>query len=102
MKRIAIATGATALAAMLGCTTMTPQQPGTVLGAAIDRGVWVALAPDKDTILALQIATGTDAFQWRPLIPRKGFPGWSDDHASILPLLEDWRNWVPDVIKDVR
>jgi hypothetical protein len=64
--------------------------------------VWVALAPREDTLLALQTASADDAHLWRPLVGRKGFPGWSDDYATIIPLLEDWRNWVPDAIKDVR
>jgi SAM-dependent methyltransferase len=64
--------------------------------------VWVALAPSEDTLLALQISSAEDAWLWRPLVGRAGFPGWTDDYASILPLLEDWRNWVPDVMKDVR
>jgi hypothetical protein len=64
--------------------------------------VWIAMAPDLDTLLALQIASGADAYLWRPLKERKDFKGWTDDHASILPLLEDWRNWVPDVMKDLR
>jgi hypothetical protein len=63
--------------------------------------VWVALAPQEDTLLALQISSAEDARLWRPLVGRAGFAGWSDDYASILPLLEDWRNWVPDAIKDV-
>jgi spermidine synthase len=64
--------------------------------------VWVALAPQKDTLLALQISSAEDARLWRPLVARPGFAGWSDDYATIIPLLEDWRNWVPDAIKDVR
>jgi SAM-dependent methyltransferase len=64
--------------------------------------VWVALAPSEDTLLALQISSAEDAWLWRPLVGRAGFAGWTDDYASILPLLEDWRNWVPDVMKDVR
>jgi spermidine synthase len=64
--------------------------------------VWVALAPQEDTLLALQISSAQDARLWRPLVGRPGFAGWSDDYATIIPLLEDWRNWVPDAIKDVR
>jgi spermidine synthase len=64
--------------------------------------VWVALAPQEDTLLALQISSAEDAHKWRPLVGRAGFPGWSDDYATIIPLLEDWSNWVPDSIKDVR
>jgi len=64
--------------------------------------VWVALAPNADTLMALRISSADDAYLWRPLVERPGFPGWTDDYSSIIPLLEDWRNWVPDAIKDVR
>jgi hypothetical protein len=67
----------------------------------ITTSVWVALAPDPDTILSLQIASAGDAHLWRPLMARKGFAGWSDDYASLLPLLEDWRSWLPDVMRDM-
>jgi spermidine synthase len=69
---------------------------------SMSMSVWVALAPQQDTLLALQISSAEDAHLWRPLVGRPGFPGWSDDYATIIPLLEDWRNWVPDAIKDVR
>jgi hypothetical protein len=29
---------------------------------------------------------------WRPLNARAGFSGWTDDHASILPLLKPIRS----------
>jgi SAM-dependent methyltransferase len=61
--------------------------------------VWVALARDPDTLLALRISSAGDAHLWRPLEERPGFAGWSDDYASILPLLEDWSNWVPDILE---
>ena len=61
--------------------------------------VWVALTRDPDQLLALQIASREDAHLWMPLSRRPGFPGWSDDYASILPLLEDWRSWLPDALK---
>jgi spermidine synthase len=63
--------------------------------------VWVAMAPNPNTILSLKLASAEDAHLWRDLKPRPGFPGWTDDYASILPLLEDWRNWVPDGVKDL-
>jgi spermidine synthase len=69
---------------------------------SMSMSVWVALAPQEDTLLALRISSAEDAHLWRPLVGRPGFPGWSDDYATIIPLLEDWRNWVPDAIKDVR
>jgi spermidine synthase len=60
--------------------------------------VWVAMARDPDTLLALRISSGDDAHLWKALPGRPGFPGWSDDYASILPLLEDWNNWFPDIL----
>jgi SAM-dependent methyltransferase len=69
---------------------------------SMSMSVWVALAPKEDTLLALRVSSAADAHLWRPLIGRAGFDGWSDDYATIIPLLEDWRNWVPDAIKDVR
>jgi hypothetical protein len=61
--------------------------------------VWVALSRDRESLFALKIFSGEDAYLWRPLNARPGFSGWSDDHASILPLLEDWRNWVPKQLR---
>ena len=64
-------------------------------GQNLSSSVWVAMARSPRAIEALRAASGADAPSWRPLVLRKGFPGWTDDYASILPLLEDWRNWVP-------
>ncbi|HEX9963608.1 MAG TPA: fused MFS/spermidine synthase [Allosphingosinicella sp.] len=68
-------------------------------GRNLSRSVWVAMARDDDTLMTLRIASAEDAHQWRPLLGRRGFPGWTDDYASILPLLEDWRAWLPGVLK---
>jgi SAM-dependent methyltransferase len=57
--------------------------------------IWVAMSPRRDMLERLRQASGTDAYLWRPLKPRPGFAGWTDDHASILPVLEDWRSWLP-------
>jgi hypothetical protein len=57
------------------------------------------MAPTTDTLIGLKIASADDAGKWKPLRLRPGFSGWSDDYASILPLLEDWSNWAPDVLK---
>jgi spermidine synthase len=65
----------------------------------VTMSVWVAMAPQEDTLMALRISSAEDAHLWLPLTERKGFPGWSDDYASIIPLLEDWKNWVPDMLK---
>ena len=31
--------------------------------------------------------SGEDAYGWRSVEPRPGFSGWTDDHASILPII---------------
>ncbi len=48
--------------------------------------LWVALARDPDTLARLQDATGRA--KWRLARVRPGFAGWTDDHASILPLIK--------------
>jgi SAM-dependent methyltransferase len=65
----------------------------------VSRSIWVAMANDRDTLLTLGIASGEDAHLWRPLRQRPGFPGWTDDYASILPVLEDWHAWLPGMLK---
>lgn len=57
--------------------------------------IWVALSPRPEAIERLRQASGADRALWLPLKERPGFRGWTDDHASILPLLEDWRSWLP-------
>jgi SAM-dependent methyltransferase len=45
--------------------------------------LWVALSRDPKVLAKLQgMGEG-----WRPLAARAGYGGWSDDYASILPLL---------------
>jgi SAM-dependent methyltransferase len=47
--------------------------------------VWVAMSRDPATLDRLVQATNPNG--WRPLKQRPGFAGWSDDYASIIPLL---------------
>ena len=56
----------------------------------LNSSVWVALSRDPGTLLLLQIASGKSGRDWRTLPELPGFAGWSDDHASILPLLKDF------------
>jgi spermidine synthase len=49
------------------------------------RSVWIALSHSPQTLGRLVAA---DPAGWRPLQPRRGFAGWSDDHASLLPLIK--------------
>jgi hypothetical protein len=44
---------------------------------------WIALTRDQE-VFAKLVASGGD---WRPLRPRPDFKAWSDDYATILPLL---------------
>ncbi len=45
---------------------------------------WIALSPSRDTLEGLVTRSGET---WDPLPPRPGFAPWTDDHASVLPLI---------------
>jgi hypothetical protein len=45
---------------------------------------WIALSPNRDTLGAL---VSRDPEDWRPLHPRARFAPWTDDYASLLPLI---------------
>jgi SAM-dependent methyltransferase len=49
--------------------------------------VWIALSRNPRTLRTLVGLSGDDAGHWLRIEPRPGFSGWSDDHASILPIL---------------
>jgi SAM-dependent methyltransferase len=57
--------------------------------------IWIAMSPDPAALQRLEDASGPDRAKWETLRPRPGFAGWTDDHASILPILESWRSWIP-------
>jgi hypothetical protein len=65
----------------------------------LSASIWVAMARDPQALERLKQASGADSYLWRPLKARPGFAGWTDDHASVLPLLESWRNWVPPSVQ---
>ncbi|KQN09745.1 hypothetical protein ASE85_02035 [Sphingobium sp. Leaf26] len=48
--------------------------------------IWVALSRDPAQLEHLVALSGRE--QWQLLKPRPGFPAWTDDHASILPVLK--------------
>ena len=52
--------------------------------------VWVAMSRDPATLD--RMVALTDAEGWQPLESRPGFPGWTDDYSSILPLLKRLTN----------
>ena len=47
---------------------------------------WIALSPSPATIARLEQASGPD--KWSVLASRPGFAPWTDDHASILPVIK--------------
>ncbi|MEO8454274.1 MAG: fused MFS/spermidine synthase [Sphingomicrobium sp.] len=47
---------------------------------------WIALSRSAQTIARLEKASGEG--RWTPLMPRPGFTAWTDDHASILPIIK--------------
>jgi SAM-dependent methyltransferase len=49
---------------------------------------WVALTRDRQTMEDLIAASGAPT-QWKKLRTQPGFAGWTDDYASILPLIEE-------------
>ena len=56
--------------------------------------VWIALSRNPTTLERLTRLSGADAADRETLTPTPGFSGWSDDHASILPII-NWRNLWP-------
>ena len=50
---------------------------------------WIALTRDPQRMAALKAATG--AANWLPLPTEAGVPAWSDDFASILPVIKAFR-----------
>ena len=56
--------------------------------------VWIAMTRNPQTLARLMQLSGNDATAWRSLNPRPGFSGWTDDHASILPIL-NFQSFLP-------
>ena len=69
-----------------------PEEDEEVLNATIS--VWIALSRNPATIERLQALSGDDAMFWETVEPKPGFAGWSDDHASILPII-NWGSMWP-------
>ena len=69
-----------------------PEEDEEVLNATIS--VWIALSRNPATIQRLQALSGADALFWETVEPQPGFEGWSDDHASILPII-NWGSMWP-------
>jgi SAM-dependent methyltransferase len=69
-----------------------PDERDEVLNATIS--VWIALSRNPATVERLIALSGDDAIYWEPVVPQPGFDGWSDDHASILPII-NFRSMLP-------
>ena len=50
---------------------------------------WIALSRSPRSIARLVALSGAKG-NWLGLVDRPGFAGWTDDYATILPLLKDW------------
>jgi hypothetical protein len=51
------------------------------------RSTWIALSRDESKIAELMLASINEG-EWTIISPTPGFDGWTDDYASILPLLK--------------
>jgi hypothetical protein len=73
-----------------------PTEEEEVLNATLS--VWIALSRNPATIDRLVQLSGADAMNWTTLERRPGFEGWSDDHASILPII-NYRSLMPAMLR---
>ncbi len=62
---------------------MMSYRPDKREGSQAATSDWIMMTRDP-AVFAKMIGDGGP---WRPLEPRKGFTGWSDDYATILPLV---------------
>lgn len=68
-----------------------PEEEEEVLNATLS--VWIALSRNPAMIDRLQTLSGDDSIYWETVEPKPGFAGWSDDHASILPIINFSSMW---------
>jgi spermidine synthase len=66
-------------------STYVPTPAETARYASVS--IWIALARDQQMLDNLELASRGEG-AWGLLDRRSGFDGWSDDHASILPVLK--------------
>ena len=62
-----------------------PTEDEKLMNATVS--IWIALSRNPATLDRLVQASGDDSSQWLALDRTPGFAGWSDDYASILPIL---------------
>ena len=68
-----------------------PEEDEEALNATIS--VWIALSRNPATIERLVQLSGADSEYWEVLETTPGFSGWTDDHASILPII-NYPQWL--------
>jgi spermidine synthase len=73
-----------------------PTEEEEILNATLS--VWIALSRNPATIDRLVQLSGEDSMNWTTLETRPGFAGWSDDHASILPII-NYRSLMPAMLR---
>jgi hypothetical protein len=49
--------------------------------------VWIALSRNPESLQRMMQLSGNDSTAWRGIDLRPGFTGWTDDYASILPII---------------
>lgn len=62
-----------------------PSEEEEIMNATVS--VWIALSRNPATIDRLVQMSGEDSINWTVLETRPGFEGWTDDHASILQIV---------------
>jgi SAM-dependent methyltransferase len=60
--------------------------------------VWIALSRNPASIDRLVELSGEDSMNWTMLERQAGFSGWSDDHASILPII-NYQSLMPAMLR---
>ena len=58
-------------------------------GRNVTVSVWVAMSRNEGMLNKMIVESGENLTGWEDLEPRPGFSGWTDDYATILPLLKD-------------
>jgi hypothetical protein len=65
----------------------TPYDPG-LAGIDYSRSIWVALTPTETRMQDLMYGGGAGPAGWALLREKPGLEPWTDDFASIIPVLK--------------
>lgn len=69
-----------------------PTEEEETLNATVS--IWIALSREPAAIDRLVDLSGEDRYNWEVLDTEPGVSGWTDDHASVLPILNP-PSWWP-------